>query len=214
MTELENGMIVSNENDIGAHFERDNCQLTIHFNPGNVKIYIAFFYCTGSSSNDGTNENLRGAGSGKRLMLDALVYIQQKYSQVEFVSVYPVPEFDTKQIEQICENEIEEFIKSNESMRSSFKHIRRRDYQRWTRVDEALETRTTEKINRYESEQKHKLNTYYKSLGFTGDGPVLYGNLSEIIETISGTVNSGGFSKNRSKSIRRNRSKSIRRNRL
>ena len=114
MSELENGMVITNENNNQAQFDRDNCFIVLNYNRDNeTDLYVAFFYCTGSSSSDGTNENLRGNGSGKRLMLDAMIYIQQKYNKLENVSIYPMPRFDPYQIEQIYKDVSHIYIESN-----------------------------------------------------------------------------------------------------
>ena len=51
-------------------------------------------------------------------------------------------------------------------------------------------------FQRYQDEQQTKLERYYNSLGFTGDGPMLYGNISNIIKTISAST---GGSRTRTK---------------
>lgn len=48
-------------------------------------------------------------------------------------------------------------------------------------------------FQQYQEEQQQKLVRYYKSLGFTGDGHILYGNISNIIQTISAST--GGAKK-------------------
>jgi hypothetical protein len=50
-------------------------------------------------------------------------------------------------------------------------------------------------FQQYQDEQQQKLVRYYKSLGFTGNGDVLYGNISNIIQTISAST--GGAKKNK-----------------
>jgi hypothetical protein len=199
MTELENGLVITNESNNHAQFDRDNCYVVLSFNLESNSIYVQYFYCSGSNSSDGTNQNLRGSGKGKRLMLDALIYIQKKHSQLVDVSIFPVPTLDPEKIEQIYKNEIDRYIKSNEEMRTSFEEevMYSRDYPHWAKHYSDLNRDAKQKIEQYKNEQEQKLINYYKSLGFTGDGPLLYGNLSNIIKTISESISAGGSRKNK-----------------
>jgi len=216
MSELENGMVITNESNNQAQFDRDNCFIVLHYNRDNeTDLYVAFFYCTGSSSSDGTNENLRGSGRGKRLMLDAMIYIQQKYDKLENVSIYPMPTFDPYQIEQIYKAVSHKYIESNEEMRTTFEDqvMYNSDYEHWIRHNHYYDIQRDVdiKVEEHKKEQLQKLARYYKSLGFSGDGALLYGNLSEIIKTISDSMTGNGNGKGKGfkksiKSIKRRKS--------
>jgi hypothetical protein len=187
MTELENGIVITNESNNHAQFDRDNCYVILNMNLESNNISVQFFYCTGSSSSDGYNQKLRGSGKGKKLLLDSLIYIQQKHSQLVNVSIFPMPSLDPEKIEQIYKTEIDRYIASDEEMRTSFEEevMYSSDYPFWAKRYDDLDRDAKQKIEQYKTEQEQKLFKYYKSLGFSGDGPVLYGNLSNIIKTIS-----------------------------
>ena len=206
MAELENGLVITHESNNYAQFDRDNCYIILNLNLEDKEIFVQFFYCTGSSSSDGSNQQLRGSGKGKRLMLDALIYIQQKHSQLVDsqlvdVGIFPVPSIDPEKIEQIYKIEIDRYIASNEEMRTSFEEdvMYSSDYQEWAKRYDDLDRDAKEKIAQYKTVQGQKLINYYKSLGFTGteDGPTLHGNLSNIIKTISDSISAGGSRKNK-----------------
>ena len=204
MSELENGMVITNENNNQAQFDRDNCFIVLNYNRDNeTDLYVAFFYCTGSSSSDGTNENLRGNGRGKRLMLDAMIYIQQKYNKLENVSIYPMPTFDPYQLEQIYKDVSHIYIESNEEIRTSFEEqvMYNSDYEHWVRNNHYYDIKRDIdiKVKEYQEEQLQKLIRYYKSLGFSWDGAILYGNLSDIIKTISESTKGNGNGKGKGK---------------
>jgi hypothetical protein len=65
-------------------------------------------------------------------------------------------------------------------------------------------------FERYRDEQQTKLERYYNSLGFTGDGPILYGNISNIIESIS--ASRGGTRKSKTKKGNRNKTRKSKKN--
>ena len=209
MSELVNGMVITDESATNAQFNRDNCFLVLTFSPANKDLYVQYFYCSGASSKNGLNENLRGGGSGKRLMLDAFIYMQQKHGDFGMVSVFPVPKYDPYQVEQIYKDEIDKHIARDEGMRVSFEDevMYRSDYQHWVRMHHYrdLEDAIDVKIKQYEREQMNKLVGYYKSLGFSGDGPIYYGNFTDIMSKILRSVSAGTRRrrcKNMGKSVR------------
>ena len=152
MTELENGLVITNESNNHAQFDRDNCYVVLNFNLESNNIYVQLFYCSG------TNQNLRGSGKGKRLLLDALIYIQKKHSQLVDVSIFPDPTLDPEKIEQIYKNEIDRYIESNEEMRISFEGevMNSRDYPHWAKRYDDLSRDIKQKIEQYKNEQEQK----------------------------------------------------------
>ena len=188
-------MVITNESSTNAQFNRDNCFLVLTFSPENRDLYVQYFYCSGTSSKNGLNENLRGGGSGKRLMLDAFIYMQQKHGDFDVVSIFPVPKYDPYQVEQIYKDEIEKHMETNERMRVSFEEevMYRSDYQPWVKMHHYsdLQDAIDLKIKEYESDQLGKLVRYYNSLGFLGDGPLYYGNFTDVLNKILRSVTAG-----------------------
>jgi hypothetical protein len=200
-------LVITNETDTNIQFDRDSCFLVLTFSPTNKDLGVQFFYCTGSSSSNGSNENLRGNGSGKRLMLDAFIYMQQKHGNFETVSIFPVPKYDPYQIEQIYKDEIERYMETDDEMRTRFEEevMYRSDYQPWVNMNRYYELQRDidAKIEQYRKEQEEKLVRYYKSLGFSGDGPIYYGNFTDIINTISQSMTAKGYKKGKKKGTKR-----------
>ncbi len=187
---------LTNETSVSATFERDSCIVSLRVTHSDL-LYVELFYCTGSSSIDNTNQKLRGAGKGKLLLLDALRYMQSKHSSLVNASIFPVPSMDPEKIEQIYKDEIDKYIESNEAMRISFEEevMYRSDYPHWSKRYFDLDFDVKQKIIQYKTTQEQKLTRYYNSLGFMGDGPILYGILADVINTISHIISLAGTKK-------------------
>ena len=74
--ELDNGIIIDISSDGSLMFTRGDCYIDLSINPEDIRIKL--FYCSGGSSQDGSNQGLRGNGNGKKLMLDVLKYVYEK----------------------------------------------------------------------------------------------------------------------------------------
>ena len=187
---------LTNETSVSATFERDSCIVSLRVVHSDL-LYVELFYCTGSSSIDNTNQKLRGAGKGKLLLLDALRYMQSKHSSLVNVSIFPVPSMDPEKIEQIYKTEIDKYIESNDEMRASFEEevMYSSDYPHWSKRYSDLDADVKQKIIQYKTTQEQKLTRYYNSLGFMGDGPMLYGIFANVINVISDLISLAGTKK-------------------
>jgi len=190
---------INEENNI---FKQDNCIIQIMNIKNSNNLYVETFKCF-----DRIRNKSRGYGSGKRLMMNALIYMKSKNPTLETVLLYPVSKLEYDVKTKIYEDEVDKYciLPENVRIKNYFMDSTETDIIKWVEYhcpDHGVLNRIiNDKIDVYILEQQQNLINYYKSIGFEGD-KTMSGNIDHIITTIRG-MNGGRKSKRIRKSKRK-----------